>query len=68
MPFTVKTIFPEEVFVIICHMVSFAVEVLEEVRARLTCFSFQPRRIDFRVCLVIPSHGPVVLDFVWSSI
>ena len=67
-PFIVKTMFSERVLVIIYYIVFFVVKVLKEVRVWFIYFSFQPKKINFRICLVTPSHISIVLDFVWSSI
>ena len=51
-------------FVIVSHMLAFAVDTFESMRVWFTLFGFQLRRIHFEVSLVTPCYVSVVFDLV----
>jgi len=53
-PIFIEAIPPERTFVVIGHMVTFAIDALEGVGARQALSSFESRGIEFRVSFAAP--------------
>ena len=52
MPFSIEVVFPEWIFIVIGHIISFAIDAFERVGVWQALSSFEARGIKFRVSFI----------------
>jgi len=58
--------FPEGTVSIICLVITFVVNTLEEVSIKFFFLCFKLRRVCLEICFIIPYHISMMFEFVWT--
>ena len=62
----VKMVFSIRTFIAVCLVVTFTVDALAGIRARLTIFCSKLWRNYLVICFTVPQFFPVILGFMWT--
>ena len=67
MPFSIESMFLVRALVVISHVIPFAIDVFEGVRAWFALLGFKTRRVQFKVGFAAPGHVSVMFDLMRAT-
>ena len=68
MPLSIESVLPIWAFVIVGHVIAFAIDTFKGVRTQFTLFGFKTRGVQFEVGFAAPGHVSMMFDLMRTAI